>query len=687
MTADFRPAQETLRLSKLQDYDILDTPAEAAYDDIVELAAHICEAPTSLVSLVDAERQWFKAKVGLDAVESPRDVAFCAHTIQQDGVLVVEDTHQHDLFRDNPLVTGEPHIRFYAGAPLITPDGYALGSLCVIDYVPRQINVHQKQALQILSRQVIAQMELGHRSKQLEAINANLEDRVADRTAGLTVALQKLLVTQNKLRKRKAALLHSALRDPLTGLPNREYFSQRLEQAIQLAGRNQNHLYAVLFIDIDDFKPVNEALGREVGDRILKHVADQIKLMLRKSDLVARLGGDEFAVLLDDIPNEAQAIVAIERIQAQLQQPFGTESKPIFIRTSIGVTFSTQGYRYPETAIRDANVAMHRAKQQTKRRVEKLFDAQLKHQKQKELGSLKSPILIQEDAVPVPRHFAIFNATPDGTANPRAALEDELRQAFLLDQFELHYQPIFALCDAQAESAPSKAALWKTLMGFEVLLRWHHPDRGLLDAQCFINAIKDIGIIRQICEQTIHSACQNLSTWRDRFNRPDLKLHLNLSLIELQCPRLLSHWQSALSKHPLPAQSYRIEINEQLLLSGDPTVYEALQQLNALGLDFCIDDFGRGHSSLSRLHQLSISALKIDRTFIEKLSEPSSRDIVKTILDLGRSADMNVIAEGIETTEQLETLRRLGCQMGQGFWLSKPMSAQAIEAHLQESSL
>ena len=683
MTADFRPAYETLRLSKLQNYSILDTPAESAYDDIVELAAHICEAPTALVSLIDADRQWFKARIGLDATESSRDAAFCAHTIQQDDVLVVEDTHQSDLFCDNPLVTGAPHIRFYAGAPLITPDGYALGSLCVIDYVPRQIKAHQKQALKILSRQVVAQMELRYQSSQLKSVNASLERRVNERTAGLTAALQKLLVTQNKLRKRKTALRHSALHDPLTGLPNQSYFVQRLEQSIQLANRDQRHLYAVLSIDINDFDSINQSLGHEVGDRILKHVADQIRLMLRKSDLVARLGGDEFAVLLDDIPNAEHAIVAVERIQAQLRQPYKTQGKPLFISTSIGITFSQQGYRQPETAIRDANIAMHRAKQQTKQRTEKLLDAQLKHQNQRQLGPLKSPILIQEDAAPVAGHFVVFDSAFSSQASSaRITLEDELRQAFLLDQFELHYQPIFTLFDPHSAAERMDEKPWKSLVGFEVLLRWHHPDRGLLDAQGFIEAVEDIGIIQQICDQTIHRACQELSVWRDRFHQPALKLHINLSLLEIQCPRLLSHWQSALSKYHLPASACRVEITEQVLLSSDPTVYTSLQQLSVLGIDLCIDDFGRGHSSLSRLHQLSISALKVDRTFIEKLSEPSSWDIVKTILDLGHSADMDVIAEGIETAEQIEMLTRLGCHKAQGFWLARPMSAADISAWL-----
>ncbi|MFK8182667.1 MAG: putative bifunctional diguanylate cyclase/phosphodiesterase [Phormidesmis sp.] len=693
-----------MRLSKLQDYNILDTPGDAAYDDIAELAAHICEAPIALVSFVGAERQWFKAKIGLDATESPRDIGFCTHTIQQKDVLIVEDTHQSAQFQNNPLVTGAPHVRFYAGAPLVTPDGYALGSLCVVDRVPRKINHHQKQALQVLSRQVIAQMELARHSQQLKLINASLEQRVAERTVGLTSALQRLLVTQNKLQKRESALRHSALHDPLTGLPNRSYFAQRLEQAIQLANREQNHLYAVLFIDLDNFKPVNDTLGHEVGDRLLQHVANQIKLMLRKSDLVARLGGDEFAVLLDDIPNQEHAIAAVQRLQAQLKQPFEAENNLVFVSASIGITFSTQGYRQPEAALRDADIAMYHAKNQIKQRTQKLLDAQLQSQNQKDLGPLKSPILIQEETAPIAQQFAVFDATLKGDTEARSALEDELRHAILTDQFEIYYQPIFRLPKANA-SAPhtpdrnpnsDQAKLkpddsindwaknyWaKHLIGFEALLRWHHPQRGCLKAEEFIAVAEEIGIIRQLCEQTIQTACLHLKQWQRHTQRNDLKMHVNLSFAEIQCTKLISHWQAALNQHQLPSGTCRAEVNEQLVLSGDPTISKKLTQLKALGLELCINDFGRGHSSLSRLHQLDISCLKIDRTFTQKSDESGNTDIIKTILDLGRSIDVDVIAEGIETVHQLETLTQLGCTLAQGFWLSEPLTAQAVEAHL-----
>lgn len=671
MTVAPWPAKETLRLAKLQDYDILDTLPEPAYDDIVVLAARICQSPTALISLIDANRQWFKAKVGLDVDETPRSLSFCNFTIQQPGILLVEDTRQSAQFREHPLVTGSPYIRFYAGAPLLTPDGHALGSLCVVDYQPRQLTEDQVQGLQVLSHQVMAQMELTRYAKQLKLANERLEQRVQARTAGLTTALQRLLKTQTKLVKREVALRHSALHDPLTGLPNRSYFIQRLAQAIQLSRRQPKHLYAVLFIDLDNFKPVNDTLGHEIGDLLLQHVANQIRLLLRKSDLVARLGGDEFAVLLDNVPDKEHAIIAVKRLQKQLSAPFMVEGRKVFIGASIGITFSSMGYRQPEAALKDADIAMYHAKKQAKQQLKSQLKTQLKQQ-QILSDSLKSPVVIQDEVI-LNQQFAVFDTAMQGQASARLTLEDELRQALAEDQFQLYYQPIFDLVDRQ-------------LIGFEVLMRWHHPDKGCLNAGDFIAIAEEIGVIQQLCHWLIQTACQQLKKWQQypKFDR--LTMHVNLSLLQVRNPQLISQWQAGLAEHQLPASAFQMEIAEQVLLSSDPTITTTLQQLKATGFGLCIDDFGQGYSSLSRLHHLTVNTLKIDRAFIRDLTNPSGKDIVKTIVDLGNSANMAVIAEGIETAEQLTTLVALGCRVGQGFWLSEALSAVTIDQVLAARS-
>ncbi|MGB3769372.1 MAG: GGDEF domain-containing protein [Phormidesmis sp.] len=658
-------AQETLRLAKLQDYNLLDTPPELAYDDIAKLAAYVCHTPVALVSLVDSKRQWFKSAVGLDVADTPRSIAFCSHTIQRKGLMVIEDTLKSQLFRDNPMVVGPPNIRFYAGAPLITPDGYALGSLCVVDYSPRVLSADQLQALERLSRQVVAQMELSRQATQLHSYTEHLESRVKERTAKLTVALQRLLKAQSMLVKREAALRHSSLHDPLTGLPNRSYFLQRLSQAVQLSNRRPSHLYAVLFINLDNFKLVNDAFGHEVGDLLLQYVAQQIKHLFRSSDLVARLSSDEFAVLLDGIPDKTHAIVTVERLQKRLEAPFVFEDREVFVGASIGVTFSTAGYREPETALRDAHAVMHSAKAQTKL----MLQARLKAQQQ---ASGVSPILFQDQGPLASQKFAVFDADIQGQAQARVTLADQLRQALSQNQFHLYYQPIFNLRT-------------QTISGFEVLLRWHHPIQGQLSADAFIEVAEEMGVVRQLCAQVVQMACKQLKEWRSHRAYKTLSLHVNLSLIQLRCPQLVALWQSGLQAHQLPSSAFHLEISEGILLSSDPGITAVLQQLKSEGFGLCVDDFGRGHSSFRRLPQLEVSMLKIDSALIQKIDAPGRQDMIKTIIDLGQSANTTVIAKGIGTSEQLQFMIALGCPFGQGFWLSEALCADDINRVMTSS--
>ncbi|MGB3572404.1 MAG: EAL domain-containing protein [Phormidesmis sp.] len=659
-------AQETLRLAKLQDYGILDTLPEALYDDITTLAAHICQTPAALVSLIDGDRQWFKSKVGVDADlnETPRSMAFCAHTIQSTEVMIVKDTLLHPTFCFNPLVTGSPFIRFYAGAPLITADGYALGSLCVLDYRPHQLDPSQIQALKVLSHQVIAQIELSYQRHQLKLSNQHLEARIKERTAGLTTALHRLLRAQTTLANREARSRHNALHDSLTQLPNRSYFLQRLTQAVQLNHRQPSHHYAVLFIDLDDFKSINDTLGHEIGDQLLIHVAKQIKILLRKSDLVARMGGDEFAVLLDSLPNEELSIAAVKRLQQQLQIPVVIDEQQIAIGASIGVTFSSHGYRQPEAALKDADTAMYQAKQQAKQRVQQQLQLQL------QTHPHPSPILIQNELAAGAQQFAIFDTQMQNHAKAQLTLEEDLQQSLIQNQFHFHYQPIFDLPSQQ-------------LYGFEMLLRWQHPIRGYIPADDFIESAEEIGIMQQLCAHIIESACRHLAQWRSHPAWANISLHVNLSLSQIRYSALIVQWKTALQKYDLPAAAFQLEFAEQTLLSSDPSVTTVLKQLKSMGFRLCIDDFGRGQSSLSRLHQLAVNTLKVDRTFVQTLSHSpelnaQGLNIAKTIVDFGRSANIAVIAEGVETATQMAALLSFGCHQAQGFWLSEALPPEKI---------
>ncbi|MEM8501523.1 MAG: EAL domain-containing protein [Cyanobacteria bacterium P01_D01_bin.1] len=656
-------AKETLRLSKLRDYCVLDTLPDKTYNDIVRLAAYICQTPAALITLIDTNRQWFKAKVGIDISETPRNVAFCSKTIQQPDTLIVEDASQHPQFRSNPFVTGPPYIRFYAGHPLVTPDGYALGALCVIDYQPRQMTSHQIDALQVLSHQVMAQLELGLQSQQLQHVNDSLEQRIKERTNSLSASLHRLLKVQSTLLKREAASRHSALHDSLTGLPNRSYFLKRLEQSIQLTQRDRNHQYAVLFIDLDNFKPVNDTLGHEIGDHLLTQVASRIKLLLRKSDLVARLGGDEFAILLDNITDRSQVIAATRRIQSQIAQPFAIEGRQISIGASVGVTFSQLGYQQAEAALKDADTAMYQAKRQAKEKSQLQISLQLEQQ----VNKSNSPIIIQDEPNQSVQQFVVFDSSVEDRSQARLILENDLRQALIGGQFQLHYQPIFELQKAR-------------LAGLEGLLRWQHPQRGWVCAREFIHIAEHIDVIRQLSPILIDQVCEQMAKWNSSF-----KLHLNISATQLRSPQFLAQWQTALKKHQLSASTFQLEIDESLLLSQETAITATLKALKALGFGICVDGFGKGHSSFSRLHQLKVDMLKIDSALVQSLLHTNDVDIVKTISDFGRSANMTVVASGIETSQQLSLLTSLNYQLGQGYWLAEALPAAKIEiAALQD---
>ena len=676
MTAAPSSAKETLRLAKLQSYGILDTLPEQHYDDIAILAAYICQTPTALVSLIDSDRQWFKASVGLNVKETPRSMAFCTHTIQREDVMVIEDTLLHSKFKDNPLVTGEPFIRFYAGAPLITPDGHALGSLCVLDQEPHRLTDKQVHALRVLSQQVVAQIELKYQRDQLILSSQQLEEKVRERTAGLTASLHRLLTAQSTLLKREARSRYGALHDPLTSLPNRSYFLERLEQAVQLSHRQPSHRYAVLFIDIDGFKSINDTLGHDVGDELLVYVAKQIQQLLRKSDLVARLSGDEFAVLLDNLFHQEQAITVTKRLQQRLKVPTTILGQTISVGASIGITFSAHGYRTPEAALKDADIAMYEAKKSAKQRIQVLLKRQLQAQQH------PSPILVENELISDNQQFAVFDADMKSTVEAQLTMEEALHKALLDQQFEFHYQPIFNIQTQQ-------------LSGFEMLLRWQHPTQGLLDTKTFIEVAEDIGIMQQLCSYTIESACQQMASLRSHHyllkddslssqaqSKP-LTLHINLSLAQIQYPPLIVQWQSALKKYNLPASAFQLEVAEHALLSKDPNIASVLKNLSTIGFGLCINDFGRGQSSLSRLYQLSVRTLKIDHSFVQMLDgssqeETQARSITKTIVDFGRSAHMDVIATGVETRSQMVALIEIGCQKAQGFWLAQGLPAEAI---------
>ncbi len=344
---------QSSRLQALRSYAVLDTPSEQAYDDIVALASLICGTPIALISLVDEDRQWFKARVGLEPMETPRGQAFCAHAIlNPELVMEVQDASKDARFADNPLVMGEPHIRFYAGAPLLTPSGSALGTVCVIDRVPRVLTPVMEEALRALSRQVSTLLALRHANAELQLVTKAQWERQA-----------QLERYQQKLESLNADLAHQSQTDALTGLKNRRAFDRLLGEELSRAQRGSSSL-ALLMVDVDHFKLFNDALGHVAGDDALRRVAQTLQLQARNYDQVARYGGEEFVLVLP-ATNLAEATAVAQRVRSAVETMYSPQ-RPVTV--SVGVAMSAQGDS-PEQLIKRADQSLYQAKSEGRNRV------------------------------------------------------------------------------------------------------------------------------------------------------------------------------------------------------------------------------------------------------------------------------------------------------------------------------
>ena len=993
------PANESERLKTLRRLDVLDTVAEKDFDDLTKLAAMICGVPISLVSLIDADRQWFKSKVGLEVSETPREMAFCAHTILDRKLFIVSDATIDSRFADNPLVTGAPDIRFYAGAPLITEEGIALGSLCVIDTVPRDLTNAQKEGLEMLANQVMKLLkvrlqnaELEKTNRLLETANRKLEEtnlqlimseesyrvvaesasdviitidenniilfanpaaqkvfgyappeligeelgilipermreahrrgmqrymqhgnrnipwngiilpcihkngtemqieisfgehetrgkrsftavmrdtsererikndlktseeryrflaesipqqvwaaradgfinygngrtneyfgpqmrdsllgiqwhkiihpddltrteilwsnavktgenyeneyrllkhdgeyrwhlsqaaamrdaagsilkwygtntdihdrkiaesamreaegyrnlfqhandaillldletevvleanekacelygfehsdfigrsmrdlsqniahseifrrelkRAGDyqtfettqyRTDGTPIELlinssvidydnRKVILSINRditERNRTDRLLtHNALHDALTKLPNRTLFIEHLRHTINLHARDLDGLYAVLFLDFDRFKVINDSLGHTEGDNLLIMFAERIKSAVRPADVVARLGGDEFTILLDEFADLTDAESIAARIHESLKKPFLLRENEVFLSASIGIAFGRADYHEPGTILRDADIAMYRAKSEGRSRT------------------------------------VVFNQEMHSAAIARLQLEGELRQGLERNEFSVYYQPIINL---QTDR----------IKGFEALVRWLHPERGFVSPIEFIPLAEDTGLILPLGEFVLRDSCRQLTEWQQESSaNSNLTISVNLSCKQFLQPDLVEMVAATLEETKLAADCLRLEVTESYLMDDTEAAIEIMHRLRELGIKLSLDDFGTGYSSLSYLHRLPLDYLKIDRSFISRMQPGSEEmEIVRTVIGLAKNLGMKTIAEGVETNEQAQQLKTLDCDHGQGFLYSKPIPATEINIPALNASI
>ncbi len=451
----------------------------------------------------------------------------------------------------------------------------------------------------------------------------------------------------NEREQVEKKLQHDALHDGLTGLANRSLLGSRLDHAHKYSARNQDYGFAVMFIDLDRFKIINDSLGHDVGDQLLITVAERLRECLRASDTVARLddkhvisrfGGDEFAVFLDDVRTPEEAAVVAERVQTSLSAPIMLNDHEVATSASIGIALSSTVVDDFEDLLKAADTAMYRAKENGK------------------------------------AQYAIFDADMGQEADTRLHLENDLRMAIEREEFHLAYQPIVSLDRGE-------------IKGIEALLRWHHPQHGLISPEEFIPIAEESRLIVPIGTWVLWEGCRQVSFWKTLFPDVDLELSINVSGQQLSQPNFARVVENVLNETGVKGSALKLEITEGGLVQEGKSTRRTLHELKELGVSLAIDDFGMGYSSLSYVHRFPIDTIKIDRSFIARIgTDQEGAEIVRTITNLGKNLGLKVIAEGIETPEQRDLLRNLGCETGQGWLYSKAVAGNAIEEMLRTVS-
>ena len=572
-----------------------DNLPEESFDRVARLAAVSLHAPIAIVSLVDEDRHVVKSSIGLTGRSRvwrkvPLALRFARQAVTTGRPVIISDVSE----------AKSPDGVAYAVAPLITSEGMVIGTICVVDPAPHAWTHREIECLSDLAESLVIEMELR-----------------SDLTAK---------------RETQEHLLYSTLHDALTGLPNRSLFTERLRHSMRRTARHPDDMFAVLFLDLDRFKDVNDNLGHFAGDELLRAVARRLEACIRPEDTVARLSGDEFAILLESISETSDAGRVAERIEEALSFPINLAGAEVTTSASMGIVTSTMSHEQPEQLLRSADMAMYRAKAAGRARYE------------------------------------MFDRTMHSDALARLQLETDLRRAVELGEFRLHYQPLVSLRTGH-------------VTGLEALVRWEHPVRGLVQPGDFIPVAEETGLIVRIGRWVLNEACRQLKIWQDAHPREEpLSMSVNLSVKQFSQPDLLDQLAHAVRASGIAPSSLRLEITEAALIDKGGAAMSVLEQIKAFGAQIFLDDFGTGYSSLIYLHRLPIDAIKIDRELVSTMdTDDRNLRLVRTILTFAQIIGVRAEAEGISTAEQLRELRALKCEHGQGYLFSAPIPHGAVD--------
>ena len=582
---DARAAAKLAKLSKLASERTPEAVGRALAAAMEELGMEV-----AFVSEFAEQRMVFRKLAGdaksfgwQEGESVPLDDTFCQLLIEGRLPSLIPDANADERVKHLD-VTGKAGIGSYVGVPIKFSDGHIYGTLCALSHSPDpSLKERDVQFVRVLAQLVAEQLE------------------------------------------REQRLFHQAMHDSLTGLPNRALFMNRLEQAFARAQRRESKV-AVLFLDLDGFKKVNDSLGHEGGDLLLITVAERLREMLRPADTVARIGGDEFVVLLEETTSLEEVTRVAERIIDRFKEPFALQGQEVFIGTSIGICIGPLLQEGPEEILRNADAAMYHAKKRGR------------------------------------RPYEIFDPALHATAKKRARLEDDLRRASDLGELRVFYQPKVDLVSSK-------------IVGLEALVRWYHPQRGLLVPDEFLPLAEKTGLMVPIGEWVLQEACREAKRLqREHPSVPSLLVEVNISAMQLERPELSQAVEQTLEESGLEPSRLTLDLTESLLVKATPSNLQCLERLRTLGVRIAIDDFGTGYWGLSYLKRFPADYLKVDKAVTRELKKDAAYTVlVKMAVELGHTLCLKVVAEGVERADQVEQLLEMGCDIGQGFYFSEPL--------------